>query len=77
MIIFRENHEKRDYASDLIKSSTFKDKNIEQIFEIFIYYEGKDFKKKHYRKDKPIWIGEPNIKTLEKTVQERDLISLD
>jgi len=61
----------------LIKSSYFKDKDIEQIFEIFIYYEGKDFKKKHYRKDKPIWIGEPNIKTLEKTVQERDLISLD
>ena len=80
---FRDDHEKRDYALELIKSSYFEDKDIEQIFEIFIYYDGKlepekkVFQKKNYRKEKPKWIGETKKKTIEKQVQERNMISIN
>jgi len=78
MFVFREVHEKRDYASDLIKSLYFENKHIDQIFEIFIYYdpkvekaeEGKKvFRKKHYRKYKPLFQGDPPKRTTEKKVE--------
>ena len=72
-VYVRNPHEERDYALDLIQN--FKDKDIEQILEIFIFIPGKSclnrefLKKKRYRKDKPIITRNPSTKIMEKALK--------
>jgi len=58
----------------LIESSYFKGKEINEIFEIFIYYQGKIeekkiFQIKNYRKSKPSLILEGVERSLDKAIK--------